>query len=278
MRRLFEFIARYRAFFIFLLLQVICFQLLISNNEYHSASFFTSSNQLAGRLFGARTSTVEYFGLKNTNVVLAEENARLHKQVLERSTPIYIVGKLDSAKIAETPVRYDFISAKVVNNSVAAFQNHITINKGRKHGIEPNMGVISQDGVVGKVKTASENYATISSLLSTNVFVSASLKKSNTFCTVNWDGVDQKYASLLYVPRHANIGIGDTVTTSGYNAIFPENIMIGKVKEFDLMENESFYQIQIELSSQFQELRFVYVIKNPRIEEKLNLEGGDSDA
>ena len=65
---------------------------------------------------------------------------------------------------------------------------------------------------------------------------------------------------------------GDTITTSGYNAIFPEGIPIGRIKSYDIEENETFYNIDIELSSDFQALSHVYLISNYYRQEKDSVE------
>ena len=57
------------------------------------------------------------------------------------------------------------LSAKVINNSIFKRNNYLTINKGKKHGVEDGMGVISTNGVIGIVHSTSENYALIISIL-----------------------------------------------------------------------------------------------------------------
>ena len=66
--------------------------------------------------------------------------------------------------------------------------------------------------------------------------------------------------------------VGDSITTSGYNAIFPEGIPIGQIKEYSIEENETFYNIVIELSSDFQSLSHVYLIQNYYRQEKDSVE------
>jgi len=224
-------------------------------------------------VYAGRTSAVEYFGLKNVNENLAVENARLRETLYEITRPVYVVNRLDSSKIAETPFHYDFIASKVINNSVANFSNYITINKGRKHGIEPGMGVISQKGIVGMVKSVSNNYATVTSLLNINFNVSSALKRTGTFCTVKWDGKDSQSSKVLYVPRHVKVVPGDTIITSGYNAVFPENLMIGTVTDVNIEANQAFYNVDLDLVNDFTSLRYVYVIKNHAKSEIDSLEG-----
>jgi rod shape-determining protein MreC len=66
--------------------------------------------------------------------------------------------------------------------------------------------------------------------------------------------------------------VGDTVVTSGYSNIFPEGIMIGTIKQFDVESGTNFYNIKVELSTDFKTLKYVEVVKNTRREEQIRLE------
>jgi rod shape-determining protein MreC len=271
MRRLFLLIYQYRAFFTFILLEVISFWLVIGNSTFHNAAFFNTSNNIVASIFGLREGVYQYFNLTNENDNLAKENAFLRDLISQRS---YQVVQVDSVAVpaADTIVQYAYIPAKVINNSTRKINNYITVDKGRKDGLEPGMGAISSFGVVGVVKAVSNNYATLYSLLHGEMQISSLLSRSGVFCTTKWNGIDPLYAKLLYIPRHVHLQEGDTITTSGFNAIFPEGIPIGTIKGFDIEENETFYNIDIELSSDFQTLSHVYLISNYYRQEKDSVE------
>ena len=93
----------------------------------------------------------------------------------------------------------------MVNNSVIKRNNYITINRGRLHGILPEMGVISESGIVGIVMSVSDRYSTVLSLLNNNCKISAKIQKNDAFGSLVWDGVDPKYATLLDVNKHVPI-------------------------------------------------------------------------
>jgi rod shape-determining protein MreC len=134
------------------------------------------------------------------------------------------------------------------------------------------MGVISDRGVIGKVMAVSDRFAVVVSLLNTEMFISAMIKRNNTLCTINWDGLSAIETPLLYVPRHVNVEQGDTIITSGYNSIFPENILIGTVKTKSLESNATFFDIRVALTEDFYKLNYVYVVKNPVQAERDELE------
>ena len=69
-------------------------------------------------------------------------------------------------------------------------------------------------------------------------------------------------ANLLYLPRHVSIWKGDTVKTSGFNAIFPPGLPVGVVEEATLNESDMFYEVTIELAQDFSRLQYVHIIRS----------------
>ena len=257
MQRLFNFFYEYRAFFTFLFLEVFCAWLLIKNNQYQSTRFFNSSNRLAANIIGFSQNTREYFSLRQINEEISRENAQLRMLVEQQNQTLQIpTVRKDSL------VRYDFVSAKVINNSVAQFKNYITINRGEDAGIKPGMAAISTFGAVGKVKSVSEHFAVLISILNIDEQVSSVLKRTSNFGTIQWDGTDPREVNLLYVPRHVQPLVGDTVVTSGFNAVFPQGVMVGIVKDVKLKEEALFYDIRVELAQDFRRLSFVKIVKS----------------
>ncbi len=271
MERLFYFFYQYRAFFIFLALELFAAWLIVQNNQYQSTKFFNSSNRLAANIISTTQGIKEYFSLRRINDELAEENAQLRTKLEQRNQSLYNleVREIEDPKIIN---RFDFVSAKVINNSVEQFKNYITINKGALDGISPGMAVISAAGAVGKVKSVSDHYAVLISLLNTEEFTSSVIKRTNHFGSINWDGKDPLFSQLNFIPRHANPVVGDTVVTSGFNAVFPEGILVGVIEEVSLGPEAQFYDLKVKLAQDFSKLAFVEVIRSNLLEEKDSLE------
>lgn len=270
MERLILFVYQNRAFFTFLVLEIFCAWLIVENNAYQGTKFFNSSNGVVATMNNFSQSVRDYFQLSEVNRMLAEENASLKQTLVQQNKPVYPPTRntLDSALTGH----YEFISAKVVNNHVDMVKNFITIDKGRDAGIEPGMAVISPLGVVGKVKLVSNHYGVVTSILHIDVMTSAVLKRTEHFGTVQWNGLNPDLVEFKYIPRHVNPMKGDTVVTSGYNAIFPEGIMIGVIDEVKLNDEALFYDLKVKLSHDFRKLSFVTVIKNNRQPEQDSLE------
>ena len=270
MERLFIFFYQYRAFFSFLILEVICAWLIIENNQYQGARFFNSSSSMVASLNNLSQDVREYFLLRSINSTLAEENAYLRSKLEQYNQLAQVTG---GNVITDSTIlkQFDFISAKVVNNSVNRFTNYLTINKGSDDGIAPGMAVISPSGAVGKVKTVSDHYSVVMSILHVDYRISVILTRTQHFGSARWDGRDPDYLKLEFVPRHVNPLKGDTLVTSSYNAIFPEGIMVGVIE--DIQQDETlFYDLKVKLSQDFRKLSFVEVVRSHLKHEQDSLE------
>lgn len=271
MYRLLQLLHSYRAFLLLLFFEIVCLWLLVRNNPYHSAAYFHTSNAIVGGIYQTRVNISQYFNLPRVNEELANDNAQLRELLAQSQVPVIVETRRDSLALTKSEYNHDYLAAKVINNSTRLSHNYLTINKGSLNGVEPGMGVISAHGIVGKVMAVSENFSTVASLLNNDVFVSSYLKRSNTFGSINWDGNNKLKTKLKFVPRHIQLEKGDTIVTSGYNTIFPENILIGFVDDFRT-ENDAWYDIDVNLSNDFSNLAYVYVIKNPMKQERIELE------
>jgi rod shape-determining protein MreC len=271
MERLFLFVYQNRAFFTFLALELACAWLIVTNNHYQGAKFFNSSNGIVATMNNFSQGVRDYFQLREVNQMLAEENAALKQKIDQQiqyiATSDTTVGVKDSVLLNQ----FDFESAKVVNNHVDFFKNYLTIDKGEDKGLMPGMAVISPLGAVGKIKLVSNHFAVVTSLLHIDVMVSARLKRTEHFGTVQWDGRDPDIVQFKYIPRHVKPAVGDSVITSGY-AIFPDGIMIGTVAEIELRDEALFYDLKVKLSQDFRKLSFVTIVKSNLKHEQDSLE------
>jgi rod shape-determining protein MreC len=199
-----------------------------------------------------------------TTVPNLVQNAKVKKPgALVRPDTLLLGG----AKLATRDVDYPLVAARVLNNSLRAVDNYLTLNVGTADGVQPGLGVLSANGVVGQVKSASEHYATVFSLLHSKMAVAAKIKRDGTFGSVKWPGDDYSHALLDYIPRQNRLVRGDTVVTSGYNAIFPEGVFVGTVESFVKEPDKNFWTVQLRLGVDFSRLTYVYVVHNrPRTE------------
>jgi rod shape-determining protein MreC len=268
MRSLLQFLARNSFLFLFLALEVVSMTLIVNYNNFQRVKFLNSSNRISASIYKTTDDFTAYFKLRKENEELANENAKLRTK-LQKLQVAEIFGSIDTTRKDTT---YQFIPARVINNSTNKQYNYLTIDKGALDGIEPDMGIIGPKGVVGLVTNVTDHYSSGPSLLNKRWRVSAKIKKNAYFGSLSWDGTDYQYAQLNEIPFHVELAKGDTIITSGYSSIFPEGILLGVIDDFNHNSGANFYQIKIKLSSNFKTISNVELVKNKHIKEQEKLE------
>jgi rod shape-determining protein MreC len=156
---------------------------------------------------------------------------------------------------------YRYTNASIIENSVNRYKNYMVLNKGRKHGIKRDMGVISPHGIAGIIIGVSENFSIAMSLLHNSCQISALISKNNQIVNVSWDGQSSEFGILKDIPTHINLVKGDTVISSGYSHIFPKGLNIGIVEEYYNDKNNNLNTAKISFSTDFDQLTNVYIIE-----------------
>ncbi|MEO0570273.1 MAG: rod shape-determining protein MreC [Bacteroidota bacterium] len=263
MQRIINFILNYRNAFLYGLLLVFCLAMTIRSHSYHQSKFFNSSKLLTGSILSTKSAVSDYFRLKEENQQLAQENERLRLLLFN--------AKNNTVGINSEPI-YEVIHARIIKNMFSSPRNYITINKGLKDGVQQDMGVITPSGILGIVENTSNNYATVQSILNTRSNINAKIKNTDYFGSLKWDAEDYDVVQLVDIPRSATVTVGDTISTGAMSSIFPEDIPIGVIKKYDLNQNQSSYNIQVDLFNDMANVKNVYIIKNRDKEEILELQ------
>ncbi len=268
MRTLLRFFQNYSDLLLFLLLETIAIIFIIQGSNYQKYRVIGLNRQVSGYLFSRVDGAREYLSLRGANQQLVNENLELRNK-LDR-----ISGQMDSAIVINKfvePYHYFYVPSRIVHNSVFKQYNYITLDKGKKQGVFKDMGVISDQGLVGIVVESSSNFSTVIPVINRDFRLSVKIKSNNYAGILQWEGGSPLYAVLNEIPFHLELLQGDTILTSGFSSIFPEGIKVGKIESFSL-DKGNFYEIQVRLSTEFQRLFHVNVIRNFRQEEQQNLE------
>jgi rod shape-determining protein MreC len=287
MRNLLEFLARFGSFFLFLILEAICFFIIFRFNDDKNRIFLTSTNAIAGYTLQQYDAIADYLSIPQQLAQLQEENSRLRAQLpeslynegFEQDTASLTVRKqdsvytntftLDSIAKSDTLIAqvYTYIPANVISNSINRRNNTITINKGQNQQIAPRMGVLGPQGIVGIVRYVSPRFSSIISLLHADISISASIKNKGYFGALVWENPDPRYMKLEAIPKHAVINPGDSVITSGFSSAFPAGIFIGTVVKVSQDAGDNFHNIKVKLANDLSNVNHVYVVQNKWLEE-----------
>ena len=275
MKNLLTFVARYYHWFMLLLMEIISGMMLFQYNSYQGSVWFSSANVVVGKVYELDSSIRSFFSLKRVNEELSLRNFYLERQVTQlRRLYSDLTNDTTIMERQELEVlsRFRLVPAKVVSNSLEKTDNFITIDKGRADGVEKDMGVACGNGVVGVVYLTSDHYSVVIPVLNvTSSSISCAIRGRGYFGYLQWYGGDPTVAYVEDIPRHARFKKGDWVETSGYSAIFPQGVLVGKIEKiFNSVDGLS-YRLKVRLSTDFGCLRDVYVISDKSVEEQLQL-------
>ena len=263
MHNLLRFIKLNQFLLLFVLIEGLSIILLLQNNSYQAHKAIQFSTEYTSIIYRYKNSLSNYLSLKTTNDYLILENAKLHT-LLQNNEKFADSSLLRNKK-------FNYIAAKVINNSVKKRNNFITLNKGLKNGIKNGMGVMTNQGAIGIIHSVSNNYALAISLLHNKSAIGIFLKKNMHTAILKWEGFDYRTATIRDLPIHIPLNIGDTIITNSYSNIYPEGINIGTISDFK-KNDDGFYTINVSLFEDFNNLRYVYVIHSKESEEQLILE------
>lgn len=260
MQNLIQFLIRFSAFFLFVILEVLCFALIVRYNDGQREIFLNSSNMVSAKLNDWYDGMVEYSNLREFADSLAIENARLKSELYNNTNYLELMKK----DVLDTVYRQRFhtIRAQVINNSVTSRNNALTIDRGSLDGIRAGMGVVGDRGIIGVVQAAQPAFSSVLSILHSASRISVAFSRNNYFGTLVWKGFNPRRMSLEAVPKHADVRIGDTIETSGYSHIFPQGIMVGTVDTFWIEGGSNFFSISVSIVNDLSNLNHVYVVQN----------------
>ena len=268
MQRIINFILNNRNTFLYVVLLVFSLGITIKSHSYHQSRYFNSTKWISGTIYGISHGITNYFNLKEENKRLVEENQQLREQVLNAPKEY----------LTDSTLNFEIVPAQIIKNMFASPRNYITLDKGEKHGIKQDMGVITPLGILGIVENTSNGFTVVQSILNTKSNINAKIKNTNYFGSLVWNAKDYHIVQLIDIPRSVPLVTGDTITTGAMSSIFPENIPIGTIKSFELGQNQSTYTIDVTLFNDMANVKNVYIIKNKARKEIIDLQKAVEDA
>ena len=257
MNNFYRLFVRLRVFLLFFVLEVVALTLFTQSSYFQHATVVEYIRLVKSRIDGVVDNWKYYFSLKEANERLALENNDLRNRLERYMSAASISVETVVADTLGRPV-FTYIPATIVTNSVNSLHNYITLNVGAEHGIEPDMGVMVHNGVIGTVVVVYKHYSLVKSLLNVNWKVSAKLS-NGAFGTLYWEGKNYREMVLYEIPQHSIVNVGDTIVTSGYSDMLPAEIPIGTVKSFQI-KGGNFYKITVALFADFKKIHTVNVV------------------
>src|SRR6202158_1282131 len=200
-----------------------------------------------------------YFALQNTsreNEQLRRENDELKlrmNQLQSKATEADRLAALLNFRPAQRNV--PMLAARGIGTSAGSASQTIYLDRGERDGIRRNMGVITPDGVVGKVIESYRDTAQVLLLTDKDSGVGAMLADSRIQHTVR--GTGEPLLSMKYIPTDDTVNLGEHVVTSGMDRIFPRDLPVGVVTE--IKTGRPFQQVRVRPAANLQRLEEVIV-------------------
>ena len=284
MIRFFLFLKKIHFVLIFVVLEFLALHYYANSTSYTRVKLVTASNYVVGGIHAQLSGLNNFFHLRGENRRLNEELAQAQTR-LDRLMSALSAGDiaapvagtaalpllLDALSLPLAARHYEYYPARAVNNSIMRQENYITLDKGARDGLYPDMALVSGDGIVGYVLGCSNRFSVCMSVLNRNFRTSGRIKGSDYFGSVYWDGLSYEHVVLTEVPKYAPIGKGDSIVTTNFSSFFPPDLMIGTVEQFTLV-NGTYYDVKVKLHADFGRLNNLMVVRNLDREEEISLE------
>jgi len=209
---------------------------------------------------GIRGAWRHYFALQNTsreNERLRHENDTLKlqlNQLQSKAAEADRLGMLLSFRQSHQAI--SMVVARVIGTSADTASQTLYLDRGERDGIRRNMGVITPDGVVGKIIESYRDASQVLLLTDKDSGVGAMLAESRIQSPVG--GVGEPLLTMKYVANDDVVNIGDRVVTSGMDRIFPRDLPVGTVTQ--IKAGNPFKLIRLRPAANLERLEEVIVL------------------
>lgn len=193
---------------------------------------------------------------------LTTENIELRKQLEAMKEELGIEYTIND---------YEFLNSTVISRNISYWYNTITIDKGTYNGVEVDMVVVNNDGLIGKV-VSTTTFTSDVKLLTTSdtnnkISVAISNGSNKLYGLIKDYNYNNNYLEVEGISNTETVSIGDYVYTSGLGGIFPSGILIGKVAEITTDEYDLAKIINISPIADFDDINYVAVLKRKELEQ-----------
>src|SRR5216117_1170241 len=225
------------------------------------APFLTSGSGLKKQITSVRSGLKSLDQLEHENSALQVENRELRATNQGLRDVEHEVNRLRHALNYRDRSVFKLIAAEVMTRDSSTWWRTVTINRGKRDGVEADMPVATDEGLVGKTTTASDNIAVVLLVSDENCKIAASVEGSREQGIVSGERVIEGLNPVLnlnFLSKQADLKPGQKVYTSGVGGVFPSGLLIGVVKTFRVRELDG--QAQLTPAVDLSHLEDVFVV------------------
>lgn len=193
---------------------------------------------------------------------LMSENIELRKQ---------LEAMKEELDIDYTINDYEYLNATVISRNISYWYNTITIDKGSYNGVEVDMVVVNNEGLIGKVVSTTTFTSDVKLLTTsdTNNKISVAINSGNKklYGVIKDYNYNNNFLEVEGISNTEAVYVGDYVYTSGLGGVFPSGILIGTVEEITTDEYDLSKIINVKLSANFDDINYVAILKREELEK-----------
>ena len=218
---------------------------------------------LKNKVAGNESFFVNVDEMKKENEELKKENSKLQQSLRELEILKAENSTLrEYVNLTDKYTEYTTYPAYVIQSDISNYSKTIMINAGKKDGINVNMTVISDKGLVGHVISVTDNTAKVQTIIDTSSTVTSTISTTRDSIVARGVIDSNKELKATFIPTDANVLEGDAVETSGIGGIYPKGIHIGTIKKVVNTKNITNRYAVIDTAVDFSKLETVLVITN----------------
>lgn len=195
-----------------------------------------------------------------------EERAELAARLAERSI---LLGRAERYKRENDALRtllgyrletpYELTYARVVERRPETWLDTASVGAGRREGVAVGMPVVGTRGLVGRVARVTATAAEVELITSERVRVAAAHEPSGT-TGVHFADAEGR-GRLAYIPRTAEIDVGDAIVTAGTSRLYPPGLIVGCVRGVARPFDSMFAEVEVTPAEDMAALEAVFVVK-----------------
>ena len=203
--------------------------------------------------------------LRADNIRLSSEVARSREAEIENARLRRLLGLRDTLN---APV----VTADIVAKDLTRLRNLLTINSGRRNGVEPEMAVVDESGVIGKVVLVSDRYARVMPYLNTDIRIPAKVQPSQAPGIVRWDGMRRDRLVMDHVVKTEPVTKGQLVVASGYSQVYPEGYPVGRIDSVIARPGRIELVLYVKPAADIEKAEHVFIVLEKPDQERDQLE------
>jgi rod shape-determining protein MreC len=169
--------------------------------------------------------------LREDNVRLKSDNARLQQWQAVATDLSFENEKLRALLKFAPPTRQAYTSARVATDTGSPYSRSVIITSGANLGVQEDLAVINEAGLVGRVADVSSKTARVLLLTDINSRIPVISEDSRERAIAG--GNNSELLSLIYLPENSKLKVGEKIITSGDGGVLPPGLPVGVVTKIE---------------------------------------------